>query len=147
MNVSEWCDERVKAGLYKAGWTPVDPAFWRQPAKWRGAVLYSPAPDAVAEYKEWRHENVKGAEVLITSAVTVGYKLTLTGSSNAGVLTVQAYAAYRGMPDAGLAIRVEGLLPTEAILRAAYVVGILSVYDLRTLSESASAGAAYDPWG
>lgn len=120
---------RSKNGT-KNGATSNDVApFLRANAEFRGYVNVEQSDSTKAHFAAYADDSELVSET-IGQALLSGYKLSVVQADDEETFKATAYAAFKGMPDAGLSVTAWTGTALSALAAVAYIVCIQSQLDL-----------------
>lgn len=109
--------------------------FLRASAEWKGYVNVEFGKDESSRFASFTYDADLVQE--ITAAVLFrGYKLSVVQSDDAETYKATAYAAFKYMPDEGIAVSAWAGSPLEALAAVVYIVGVYAAFDLSSHFEA-----------
>lgn len=103
--------------------------FNRMSAKWVGFVNVEQTEGTKDQYEAFSRDADLVAEI-VQAVLSRGYKLSVVCDGSEDVFKATAYAAFKGMPDEGLAVSAWAASPWEGIAAVSFIVGVQSQGDL-----------------
>lgn len=103
--------------------------FERAAAKWKGYVNIDQSEASKKQYANYAADSNLVAEIVAALPVR-GYKLSVVCDGTPEVYKATAYAAYRGMPDEGIAVSAWAGSLWDAVAAVAFIVIVQCQADL-----------------